>query len=89
MGIAEAMAAGVPILTSNRCGMPYMVRHGESGYLVNPSDSQEIAIHLNRLLGDAGLRFRMGKVARDFALERFHPEQVAGRTMEVYRRAIA
>jgi glycosyltransferase involved in cell wall biosynthesis len=28
MGVAEALAAGVPVVTSNRCGMPYMLRHG-------------------------------------------------------------
>lgn len=86
MGIAEAMAAGVPILTSNRCGMPYMVRHGESGFLVDPNSSADISSHLSLMLGDDPLRWRMGRVARDFALQRFHPERVAERTMEVYRR---
>ena len=50
MGIEEAMAAGVPVLTSNRCGMPYMVRHGESGFLVDPNDPEDIAYHLEGIL---------------------------------------
>src|SRR5581483_1621214 len=33
LAIEEAMAVGVPVVTSNRCGMPYMVRHAETGYL--------------------------------------------------------
>lgn len=88
MGIAEAMAAGVPILTSNRCGMPYMIRHGESGFLVNPDDPNDIRYHLLEILRDESLRHYMGRTARAFAAERFHPESVAKRTLRVYRRAI-
>ena len=89
MGIAEAMAAGVPILTSNRCGMPYMVRHGETGFLVDPNDIHDIARNLDRLLADSALRKRMGEMARTRALEGFHPDRVAMRTMAVYEMAIA
>lgn len=84
MGIAEAMAAGIPILTSNRCGMPYMVRHGESGYLVDPHRPEEIAARLTELLESQGLRQQMAKEGRAFALERFHPDRVAQRTLRVY-----
>lgn len=87
MGVAEAMAAGVPIVTSNRCGMPYMVRHGESGFLVDPNDSQDVARHLGELLNDPARVDSMGREARRVALERFHPNVVARRTREVYRRA--
>lgn len=84
MGIEEAMAAGVPVLTSNRCGMPYMVRHGDSGYLVDPNDPEDIAFRLERILGDDALRERMGKRSVEIALDRFHPQVVARRTREVY-----
>lgn len=89
MGIAEAMAAGVPILTSNRCGMPYMVRHGETGFLVDPNDVHDIVRSLERLLADPALRKRMGEMARTRALEGFHPVRVAMRTMAVYEMVIA
>ena len=88
MGIEEAMAAGVPVVTSNRCGMPYMVRHGESGFLVDPHSPKDSASHLEKLLGDVELRKRMGEAAKSRALEGFHPERVATRTMAVYKRAI-
>ncbi len=88
MGIEEAMAAGLPVVTSNRCGMPYMIRDGETGYLVDPSDPDDIAWRLGQLLQDDGLRARMGEKARQIALDRFHPDVVARRTREVYLRAI-
>jgi glycosyltransferase involved in cell wall biosynthesis len=88
MGVEEAMAAGVPVVTSNRCGMPYMVRDGESGYLVDPNDPDDIAWRLGRLLQDDDVRTRMGAKGRAIALDRFHPDVVARRTHEVYRRAL-
>ena len=84
MGLAEAMALGLPVVTSNRCGMPYMVRHGETGFLVDPNNPQDIAARLHQLLADPDLRQRMGQAARGFASERFHPDRVAERTVRVY-----
>ena len=89
MGIAEAMAAGVPVVTSNRCGMPYMVRHGESGLLVDPHDSRGIGASLRTLLSDSALRKSMGERAARHARDRFHPDRVAERTLGVYRAAIS
>jgi glycosyltransferase involved in cell wall biosynthesis len=86
MGIAEAMAAGVPILTSNRCGMPYMVRDSESGFLIDPHRPEQIAERLEQLLEDGDLRQRMAQAARRFAEDRFHPNRVATRTLAVYAR---
>lgn len=88
MGIEEAMAASVPVVTSNRCGMPYMIRHGESGYLVNPFDVSNIARRLKQLLQHNDLRDLMGKCAHTIALDRFHPEKVARRTREIYLEAV-
>jgi len=87
MGIEEAMAAGVPVVTSNRCGMPYMVRHGESGYLVDPSDPADISMRLAQILEDDSLRENMGKRSIEIAMDRFHPQVVARRTREVYYEA--
>jgi glycosyltransferase involved in cell wall biosynthesis len=88
MAIEEAMAAGIPVVTSDRCGMPYMVRDGESGFLVNPEDPEQIAERLGQILTDHELRRSMGVKGREIALDRFHPARVAARTRDVYLRAI-
>ncbi len=88
MGIEEAMAAGIPVVTSNRCGMPYMVRHGESGFLVDPHDPHDVARRLRQVLESDELRRSMGTKGKEIALDRFHPARVATRTREVYLQAI-
>jgi len=88
LGIEEAMAAGVPVVTSNRCGMPYMVAHGETGFLVDPENPRDIAGRLCELLGDTALRKAMGRKAKAVALARFHPAAVAARTRAVYLQAV-
>lgn len=88
MGIEEAMAVGVPVLTSNRCGMPYMVRHGGTGFLVDPHDVEDIARRLRTLLEHPALRSEMGAKARVVAQDRFHPSGVAARTRLIYHDAI-
>lgn len=87
MGIEEAMAAGVPVLTSNRCGMPYMVRNGESGFLIDPHDTADIADRLIGMLGNPELRAAMSESSRAIARDRFHPATVARRTLDAYRQA--
>ena len=89
LGIEEAMAVGVPVVTSNRCGMPYMVRHGETGYLVDPFNVQDIARRLRSLLADPELSQAMSARSRQIARERFHPDAVAARTLAVYHDVLA
>ena len=66
-----------------------MVRHGESGYLVDPARPTDAGRRLVQLLGDDVLRARMGRRSRLLADDRFHPENVAVRTREVYYQACA
>jgi glycosyltransferase involved in cell wall biosynthesis len=84
LAIEEAMAVGVPVVTSNRCGMPYLVRHGETGFLVDPTDPVDIARRIAHLLSAGQLRREMGEAAREAARARFHPAVIARRTREIY-----
>ena len=85
MGIEEAMAAGVPVVTSNRCGMPYMVKHGETGYLVNPFNEKDIASKLKLILASKARKDSMSKKAKIQALDLYHADSVARRTLAVYQ----
>ena len=84
MAIAEAMAAGVPTIAANRCGMPYMIDEGKTGYLVDPESTEQIADRLSGLIADSELCWRMGQAGREVAKKRFHPHAVATKTRKVY-----
>jgi len=85
MGIEEAMAVGVPVVTSNRCGMPYMVKNGETGYLINPFDENNIAAKLKKILDHPDLKKTMEKKSRLLAADLYHADNVAKRTYYVYK----
>src|SRR5262249_37215792 len=89
LAVQEAMAVGVPVVTSNRCGMPYQVADGETGFLVDPLDGQDVAVRLEQLLPGRALRQALGARAETVAQHWFHRGVVARRTREVYERASA
>lgn len=85
MAIAEAMAAGVPVIAANRCGMPYMVEEGRTGFLIDPESTEQIADRLGQLVSAPELCRQMGQAGRQVAQERFHSLAVAEKTAAVYR----
>ena len=64
VSVLEAMAAGLPILTTPVGGIPEAVTDGVEGFLVEPGDVRTLADRLERLLADADLARRMGVAAR-------------------------
>jgi len=88
LAISEAMAAGVPVVASNICGIPYMVEEGQTGRLVDPKDVEDIARGLRRLLQEDNLSV-MSERAKRLAEQRYRASLVARRTYEVYKQILA
>jgi len=61
--VLESMASGVPVVGANAGGIPGIIDHGKTGYLVEPGDVDGFVQHLE-LLRDRRFRERMGKAAR-------------------------
>lgn len=59
--VLEAMACGVPVVTTHTAGMPDLVRHEETGFLFEPGDIQQMVSYIDRLLKDDGLWRSMGE----------------------------
>jgi glycosyltransferase involved in cell wall biosynthesis len=85
LSIAEAMAAGVPVVASTVGGIPDMVAHGITGFLVDAHDGQEVGDALERIVSDEQLARSMGRQANEIARQRGMASVVAQRTVEVYR----
>ncbi|MGE5176184.1 MAG: TIGR03088 family PEP-CTERM/XrtA system glycosyltransferase [Hyphomicrobiales bacterium] len=79
--ILESMACGLPIVASRVGGNPELVRDGDTGTLVPPSDVGALAAALGRYVDDDALRERHGAAARRRAVEEFSLERMT-RTYE-------
>lgn len=69
--IAEAMAAGLPVVSTRLAGVPEMVIPGETGLLVEPRNPEALAGALETLLRDPALAARMGACGKAAAAKRF------------------
>jgi glycosyltransferase involved in cell wall biosynthesis len=85
----EAMAHGRPVVASAVGGLLDLVFDGETGLLVPPRDVPALRAGLERLLGDAELRERLGAAARERVRERFAWPAVTDATIEAYEAALA
>ena len=86
--IAQAMAAGKPVVASRVGGVSEMVNDGESGFVVESEDETALAERMLTLLNDQDLCLRMGARGHELALRRFNPDAVARQTVEAYRIAL-
>jgi glycosyltransferase involved in cell wall biosynthesis len=87
--IPEAMAAGLPVISTAVGAIPDFVKDGEDGLLVPPRDPGALAAAILRLLDDAPLRQRMSERVRERAPREFAIEVGCERVAEVVRAVIA
>jgi len=82
--IAEAMAAGLPVITSRCAGAAEWIQDGTEGLLLNdPFDARELAQALDGVLSNPEMMVAMGKAAQRKARQ-FDWDRVAELTMEMY-----
>lgn len=83
--LQESMACGTPAICTEVGGMPEVVEHGVSGFVVPPNDPLALKQRITELLGNPALRSEMGCSARERVLERYTWPGVARRTLDAYR----
>ena len=85
--VLEALASGVPVVSTNVGGIPYLLRHEHTALLVPPGDAQAMAQAVSRLIEDAGLRQSLVHNGREY-VQTFAWARVRERWLETYRRAL-
>lgn len=83
--LMEAMACGLPVVSTNVSGIPELVEHQGSGLLVPPGDPAALASALQTLIEDAALRRGMGAQGRERVVAEFRIEHTAARMATVFR----
>jgi glycosyltransferase involved in cell wall biosynthesis len=69
--VLEAMAAGLPVVATDRGAIRDTVVHGETGFVLDDADPEELADRVLALLRDDDLRERMSRAARERYLAHF------------------
>jgi glycosyltransferase involved in cell wall biosynthesis len=75
--VIESLACGTPVVATAVGGIPEQIVDGETGFLVPPRDAHAMALRIEQILGDEGLRWRMAKSAEEAARRRFDLQRQA------------
>jgi glycosyltransferase involved in cell wall biosynthesis len=86
--LLQAMAAGVPCVTTRAGAIPEIARDGETALVVPPGDPAALASAIDRLLDDRALGARLAASARAHVVPRFDLATMLDRMEAAFRRAI-
>ena len=86
--VNTAYAFGRPVVATPVGGIPEIVTHGETGYLVPPRDPRSLAEAIVTLLKDEPTRLAMGRKALEKSRTELSWPGIARKTIQVYERAV-
>jgi len=81
--LVEAMAAGKPVVASRVGGIPDLVRHAETGYLVPPANEKALADGIKKLLDDPEKAKQMGQRGKEYC-QQFSLEAMIEKLDDLY-----
>ena len=73
--LLEAMAMGLPVVSTDVSGIPELIHHNRNGLLVRQQDHESLAKALGRFLCNPELRDTFGRAGRDTIVRKFSSEQ--------------
>ena len=86
--LLEAMAAGLPVVATNVGGVPGIVRHGRTGFLLEPDDLDGFVTAIVDLVRNPELRTIMGRRARAFVEEHHSLQRLPAYLCGLYQLAV-
>ena len=72
-----AVLVGVPVISTNVGGTPEIIRHGQTGLLVEPDDADALAAAIERLDHDSALARQLGQAGRAYVRQNLTWDRVA------------
>jgi len=87
MVLIEAMAAGIPIVTTESPGVKEIMEHNKTALLSAVDDTSSIVSNIIKLAGDRGLRERLTASCRE-ELAKYNMDNIARQYLELYRQVV-
>jgi glycosyltransferase involved in cell wall biosynthesis len=87
--ILEYMAFEKPVVATSGGGTNEIVVDNVTGFLIRPSDPEELAMKLELLLNDSELRTRMGHAGKERVMDEFSIDRMARRYIDLYKMIIS
>ena len=86
--VLEAMAAGLPIVSTSVGGIPEAVLNGVNGIIINPGDIKSMSSALFKLCKDGSLREKMGNESLVLANSKFYMKNIVAELLKIYKQQI-
>ena len=86
IAVLEAMALGLPTISTKVFAIPEAVKHEETGLLVEPGDSDETCKMILRVKNDRALSSRLSKTGRSFVLDNFDERNTAQIAIDAFEK---
>ena len=87
--LMEAMACGLPVISTDLVGIPDLIEDGRTGLLVEPNNASALAMAITRLADDSGLREQLAVQGREKVINGFDIDDCLEPLLEKFRQAIA
>ena len=87
--LLEAMADSLPVIANRTGGIPELIRHGQTGRLVEPGNEQQLAEEIVSLLEQPEERVQLGEQGRRRLEENFALQRLVDATDVLYRNLIS
>ena len=76
MAVLEAMACGIPVVTTDVGALASLVKEDVNGYLIKPGDTEALSEKVIKILKDKDLQIKIGNNNKDYVRDKFSAEKV-------------
>ena len=87
--ILEAMAYGLPVVSTRYGAIPDLIKNGKNGYVISPGDKEQLAEKITELASFPEKRQEMGRTSREMYKSHFTREKWANKLKEVFMQVVA
>lgn len=82
--IVEAMACGVPVISTNAGSIPEIITQNQNGIMIEPGDDQMLAKTIEQLIDDPSRRMLLGKTGRKTVVDKYSWDATAKKYLSIY-----